>query len=122
MKDKDGNPAEDGTGTTAIPEVGAKANEGYEVGVWNEEIPTQVSREDDGKEFVYSYKMVEKAENVESEEKKTNISEASGKIYNPKTDDLMQNYLSVGIGGILLLAVVNKLRRKYSRKAKKVQF
>ena len=122
LKDKDGNPAEDGTGTTAIPEVGAKANEGYEVGVWNEEIPTQVSREDDGKEFVYSYKMVEKAENVESEEKKTNISEASGKIYNPKTDDLMQNYLSVGIGGILLLAVVNKLRRKYSRKAKKVQF
>ncbi len=119
LKDKDGNLSEDGTGTTTIPEVGSKPSEGYEVGSWNEEIPTEVSNKNNGKEFVYSYKKSEK-QNVE--QKDTDITEASGKIYNPKTDDIVNKYLLVGIGGILVLALVSKIRRKYSRKAKKIQY
>ena len=119
IKDKDGNLSEEGTGTTNIPEVGNKPSEGYEVGSWNEEIPIEVSNKDDGKEFVYSYKKSEK-QNVE--QKDTDITDASGKIYNPKTDDIVNKYLLVGVGGLLVLALVSKIRRKYSRKAKKVQY
>ncbi len=119
LKDKDGNLSEEGIGTTNIPEVGNKPSEGYEVGSWNEEIPIEVSNKDNGKEFVYSYKKSEK-QNIE--QKDTDITEASGKIYNPKTDDIVNKYLLVGIGGILVLALVRKIRRKYSRKAKKIQF
>ncbi len=119
LKDKDGNLSEEGTGTTTIPEVGNKPSEGYEVGSWNEEIPIEVSNKDDGKEFVYSYKKSEK-QNVE--QKDTDITDARGKIYNPKTDDIVNKYLLVGIGGILVLALVSKIRRKYSRKARKIQF
>ena len=120
LKDKDGNLSEDGTGTTSIPEVGNKPSEGYEVGTWNEEVPKEVSNKDDGKEYIYSYKKLEK-QNIEQKEE-TDITEASGKIYNPKTDDIVNKYLLVGIGGILVLALVSRVRRKYSRKAKKIQY
>ena len=39
-----------------------------------------------------------------------------------KTDDVMNRYLLAGIGGILVLMLVSRIRRKYSRKAKKIQF
>ena len=44
------------------------------------------------------------------------------KASNPKTDDIVNNYLLVGVGGILALTIVNKIRKKYSRKAKRIQF
>ena len=112
LKDKNGNYAEDGTGELNDPQVGNKPAEGYTTGSWNREIPNKVSRNDDRKEFVYSYKTISKAD----------ISEAKGKLSNPKTDDIMQNYLLIGIGGVLVLIIVRKIRRKYSRKAKKIQF
>jgi len=120
LKDKDGNLSEEGTGTTTIPEVGNKPSEEYEVGSWNEEIPKEVSNKDDVKEYIYSYKKLEKQNNEQKE--KTDITETSGKIYNPKTDDIVNKYLLIGIGGILVLALVSNLRRKYSKKAKKIQY
>ena len=112
LKDKDGNYAEDGTGELNIPQVGNKPAEGYEMGSWNTTIPKNVSSKDNGKEFVYSYKTISKAD----------ISEAKGKLSNPKTDDIMHNYIQVGIAGVLVLMIVRKIRRKYSRKAKKIQY
>ena len=114
LKDKDGNLSEDGTGTTTIPEVGSKPNNGYTKGYWNKVIPNKVSSKDDGKEFVYSYESIDKV--------KSDISGGKGKSSNPKTDDVMNKYLLVGIGGISVLALVSKIRRKYSRKAKKIQY
>ena len=114
LKDKDGNLSEDGTGTTTIPEVGNKPSEGYTNGSWNKVIPNKVSSKDDGKEFIYSYESMDKV--------KSDISGGKGKSSNPKTDDIVNKYLIVGIGGVLVLALVSRLRRKYSRKAKKVQF
>ena len=114
LKDKDGNLSEEGTGTTTIPEVGNKPSEGYTKGYWNKVIPSKVSSKDDGKEFVYSYESIDKV--------KSDISGGKGKLSNPKTDDVMNKYLLVGIGGILVLALVSKIRRKYSRKAKKIQY
>ena len=114
LKDKDGNLSEDGTGTTSIPEVGNKPSEGYTKGYWNKVIPSKVSSKDDGKEFVYTYESIDKV--------KSDISGGKGKLSNPKTDDVMNKYLLVGIGGVLVLALVSRLRRKYSRKAKKIQF
>ena len=114
LKDKDGNLSEEGTGTTTIPEVGSKPNEGYTKGYWNKVIPSKVSSKDDGKEFVYSYESIDKV--------KSDISGGKGKLSNPKTDDVMNKYLLAGIGGLLVLALVNKIRRKYSRKAKKIQY
>ena len=114
LKDKDGNLSEEGTGTTTIPEVGNKPNNGYTKGYWNKVIPNKVSNKDDGKEFVYSYESIDKV--------KSDISGGKGKSSNPKTDDIVNKYLLVGIGGVLVLALVSKIRRKYSRKAKKIQF
>ena len=114
LKDKDGNLSEDGTGKTTIPEVGSKPNEGYTKGYWNKVIPNKVSSKDDGKDFIYSYESIDKV--------KSDISGGKGKSSNPKTDDILNKYLLVGIGGILVLALVSKIRRKYSRKAKKIQF
>ena len=112
LKDKNGNYAEDGTGELNIPQVGNKPAEGYTTGSWSTKIPNKVSSKDDGKEFVYSYKTTLKAD----------ISEAKGKLSNPKTDDIMHNYLLIGTAGVLVLMIVRKIRRKYSRKARKVQF
>jgi len=114
LKDKDGNLSEEGTGTTTIPEVGSKPNNGYTKGYWNKVIPSKVSSKDDRKEFVYSYESIDKV--------KSDISGGKGKSSNPKTDDIVNKYLLVGIGGILVLSLVNKIRRKYSRKAKKIQY
>ena len=112
LKDKDGNPAEDGTGEINVPQVGNKPAEGYTNGSWNANISNKVSKRDDGKEYVYSYKTISKAD----------ISEAKGKLSNPKTDDIMQNYLLIGTAGVLVLMIVRKIRRKYSRKARDIQF
>ena len=112
LKDKNGNYAEDGTGELNVPQVGNKPAEGYTNGSWNKKIPKSVSSKDNGKEFIYSYKIISKA----------NISRAEGKLSNPKTDDIMHNYLLIGIGGLLVLMIVRKIRRKYSRKAKKIQY
>lgn len=112
LKDKDRNYAENGTGELNVPQVGNKPAEGYTTGSWSTKIPNKVSRKDDGKEFVYSYKTISKAD----------ISEAKGKLSNPKTDDIMQNYLLIGVAGVLVLIIVRKIRRKYSRKANKIQY
>ena len=112
LKDKDGNPAEDGTGEINVPQVGNKPAEGYTNGSWNANISNKVSKRDDGKEYVYSYKTISKAD----------ISEAKGKLSNPKTDDIMHNYLLIGTAGVLVLMIVRKIRRKYSRKARDIQF
>ena len=114
LKDKDGNVSKDGTGTTTIPEVGNKPSEGYTKGYWNKNIPSKVSSKDDGNEYIYKYENIDKV--------KADIAEGKGKSYNPKTDDVMNRYLLVGVGGILVLMLVSKIRRRYSRKAKKIQF
>ena len=112
LRDKNGNYAEDGTGELNIPQVGNKPAEGYTTGSWNKKIPKRVSSKDNGKEFVYSYKTISKAD----------ISRAKGNLSNPKTDDIMHNYILVGVAGVLVLMVVRKIRRKYSRKAKRIQY
>ena len=128
LYDKEGNPSEEGSGNTKIPEVGSKPNEGYEEGSWNKEFPREVSKTNDGDEFIYSYKIAEviddsgKEETSGQEKPKTDISQNEAKIFNPKTDDVMNRYLLSGIGGILVLMLVSRIRRKYSRKAKKIQF
>ena len=114
LYDKDGNPSENGTGSTKIPEVGSKPNQGYTYGYWNRNIPSEVTKNDDGKEYVYSYEIVKTIE--------ADIAEGKGKSPNPKTYDVMNRYLLAGVGGIFVLTLVSKIRRKYSRKAKKIQF
>ena len=79
---------------------------------WNKEIPSNVFSNDNGNEFVYSYEKIVKADIVESE----------GKGPNPETDDKLQNYLILGVLGTLVLMTVIKVRIKYSRKAKKIQY
>ena len=49
LYDKDGNPAENGTGKITIPQVGNKPAEGYSKGSWNAEIPEVVSNKDNEK-------------------------------------------------------------------------
>ena len=110
LYDKYGNLAENGTGELKIPEVGNKPNKGYQEGNWNTKISSEVNNKDNAKEYIYTYSKI------------GTISEIKGDLSNPKTDDLMQNYLLVGIGGLLVLALVSKIRRKYSRKAKKIQY
>ena len=114
LKDKDGNPSENGTGNTKIPEVGSKPNKGYTYGYWNKNIPSKVTKNDDGKEYVYSYETIKTIE--------ADIAGRKGKSSNPKTDDVMNRYLLSGVGGILVLTLVSRIRRIYSRKAKKIQF
>ncbi len=114
LYDKDGNPSENGTGNTKIPEVGSKPNQGYTYGYWNRNIPSKVSNTDDGKEYVYSYEIVKTIE--------ADIAEGKGKLPNPKTDDIVNRYLLAGVGGIFVLTLVSRIRRRYSRKAKKIQF
>lgn len=58
----------------------------------------------------------------ELENKEINVKENKKIIYNPKTGDRLQKYLIYGTLGIVALLIVNKIRRKYSRKMKKVQF
>ena len=114
LYDKDGKPSENGTGTTQIPEVGSKPNKGYTYGYWNKNIPSKVTKNDNGKTYVYSYETTEAI--------KTDIAGGKGKSSNPKTDDVMNRYLLAGVGGILVLMLVSRIRRRYSRKAKKIQF
>ena len=114
LYDKDGNPSENGTGSTKIPEVGSKPNQGYTYGYWNKNIPSKVTNTDDGKEYVYSYEIVKTIE--------ADIAGGKGKSSNPKTDDVMNRYLLAGVGGILVLMLVSRIRRRYSRKAKKIRF
>ena len=114
LNDKDGNPSENGTGSTKIPEVGSKPNKGYTYGYWNKNVPSKVTKNDDGKEYVYSYETIKTIE--------ANIAGGKGKSSNPKTDDVMNRYLLAGVGGILVLMLVSRIRRRYSRKAKKIQF
>ena len=114
LYDKDGNPSENGTGSTKIPEVGSKPNQGYTYGYWNRNIPSKVTNTDDGKEYVYSYEIVKTIE--------ADIAEGKGKSPNPKTYDVMNRYLLAGVGGILVLTLVSRIRRRYSKKAKKIQF
>ena len=113
LYDKDGNLSEEGSGSTKIPEVGSKPNEGYTYGYWNKNVPSKVSKNDDDKEYVYSYETVKAIEDLAG---------GKGKSFNPKTGDVMNKYLLVGVGGILVLLLVSRIRRKYSRKAKKIQF
>ena len=114
LYDKDGNLSEDGTGNTKIPEVGSKPNKGYTYGYWNKNIPSKVTSKDDGKEYIYSYETIKTIE--------ADIAGGKGKSSNPKTDDIVNRYLLAGVGGILVLMVVSRIRRRYSRKAKKIQF
>ena len=50
------------------------------------------------------------------------IAGGKGKSPNPKTDDIVNRYLLAGVGGILVLTLVSRIRRRYSRKAKKIQY
>ena len=71
-----------------------------------------------------------KPSNTENEDKdkeqdtfiNSNIKETTKTIYNPKTDDVVSKYLIYGILGTLVLAIIIRIRIKYSRKAKKIQF
>ena len=110
LYDKDGNPAENGTGKITTPEVGSKPNEGYKEGSWNIELPNEVTSKDNGKEFIYSYAKI------------GSISKIKGNLSNPKTDDIVQSYALYGAIAILLMLVVKRTINKYSRKKRKIQF
>ena len=110
--DEDGKLSEQGKGRANAPDVGNRPAEGYTKGFWNKEIPSNVFSNDNGNEFVYSYEKIVKADIVEPE----------GKGPNPETDDKLQNYLILGVLGTLVLMTVIKVRIKYSRKAKKIQY
>ena len=110
LYDKDGNPAENGTGKITIPQVGNKPAEGYSKGSWNAEIPEVVSNKDNEKEFIYSYAKI------------GSISKIKGNLSNPKTDDIVQSYALYGAIAILLMLVVKRTINKYSRKKRKIQF
>ena len=72
--------------------------------------------QDNGKEFTYSYNKVEK------EEEKTDIIEPDKGASNPKTADTIQRYLDYGIIGMILMLISIKISKKYSRKAKNIQY
>ena len=110
LYDKDGNPAENGTGKITIPQVGNKPAEGYSKGSWNAEIPEVVSNKDNEKEFIYSYAKI------------GSISKIKGNLSNPKTDDIVQSYALYGAIAILLMLVAKRTINKYSRKKRKIQF
>ena len=112
LYDENGNPSEQGIGITTVPSVGDKPDEGYNGGFWNKEIPSKVSSKDNGSEFIYSYEKIVKAD----------VAELGGKGSNPKTNDVIQNYLIVSVGGVLVLALVSRIRKRYSRKARRIQF
>ena len=104
--------SEEGTGKTSIPQVGNKPNEGYSQGSWNKMIPSEVSIKDNGIEYVYSYAKILKADIIEPERR----------LSNPKTGDKVQRYIIyVSIGTLILMTAI-KIRRKYSRKARKIQY
>ena len=112
LYDENGNLSEQGIGKTTVPSVGEKPDEGYTQGFWNKEIPKDVSSKDNGSEFIYSYEKIVKAD----------VAELGGKGSNPKTNDVIQNYLLAGVGGVLVLALVSRIRKRYSRKARRIQF
>lgn len=114
LRDTNGELSEQGTGKLTAPQVGNKPAEGYIKGSWNKDIPSKASKVNDGEEFIYSYKNNEIA--------KASVSEKSGKASNPKTTDVMPIFLLVGTIGILALIVAKKNRKKYSRKAKNIQY
>ena len=91
---------------------GALEDERYNGGFCNKEIPSKVSSKDNGSEFIYSYEKIVKAD----------VAELGGKGSNPKTNDVIQNYLIVSVGGVLVLALVSRIRKRYSRKARRIQF
>ena len=111
LKDKEGNPSKEGIGEPHLPEAGEKPAEGYIKGTWSSKIPSKVSNKDNGKEYIYSYEKVAKVDIVEPE----------GNSSNPKTDDVFHRYLTYCGLGMITLMVAIKIRRKYSRKARKIQ-
>lgn len=114
LYDKDGNYSESGTGTIKTPEVGNNPSEGYTSGTWNKKLPSKVSIKDNGNEYIYSYEKIETM--------KTDISDVGGKTSNPKTNDTIQHYLTYGVVSIMVLFIANKIRKKYSKKMRKIQF
>ena len=127
LLDNDGNNSEEGTGNIRIPEVGSKPNEGYTEGSWDKSIPEKVSKTDDGREFVYKYKEIEPTEDkdngeIKPDNGKTDIVPTEGKSSNPKTGDKVQRYFTYGLIGLIILLIAKRIRRKYSRKARKIQY
>ena len=116
LLDENGEPSPDGTGVLVLPEIGNNPNDGYAVGDWNEEIPSKFTLQDNGREFTYSYHKVEK------EEEQTDIIEPDKGASNPKTADKIQRYLDYGIIGMILMLISIKISKKYSSKAKKIQY
>ena len=112
LYDENGNPSEQGKGITIVPSVGEKPDEGYTEGLWNKEIPETVSSKDNGDEYIYSYEKIVKTE----------IAELGVKGSNPKTNDKLQSYLIDGALGTLVLIFAIKIKRRYSRKARKIQY
>ena len=112
LYDENGNTSEQGIGKTTVPSVGDKPDEGYTQGFWNKEIPKDVSSKDNDNVYIYSYEKIVKAD----------VAELGGKGSNPKTNDVIQNYLIVSVGGVLVLALVSRIRKRYSRKARRIQF
>ena len=123
LRDNNGELSEQGTGELTIPQVGNKPAEGYAKGFWIPELPNKVSKADDGNEYKYTYTEQGKIEEpVQPEETKTETNQKEAKSSNPKTQDIMHNYLLIGTAGVLVLMIVRKIGRKYSRKAREIQF
>ena len=59
-----------------------------------------LSNKDNEKEFIYSYAKI------------GSISKIKGNLSNPKTDDIVNRYLLAGVGGILVLMLVSRIRRR----------
>ena len=112
--DEYGNLSKDGIGAISLPDVGNKPADGYTKGSWNKEIRNKISSKDDGNEYIYTYKKLETA--------KADIVEPGEKGANPKTGDIFYRYIVYGGLGTLVLMTAIKIRRKYSRKARKIQF
>ena len=56
LVDENGNPAVDGTATINVPNVGNAPADGFYKGSWSADMATALTKEDQGTNFVYTYK------------------------------------------------------------------
>ena len=122
LRDDSGELSEQGTGELTAPQVGSKPTKGYTKGSWTPELPSKVSKANDGEEYKYSYKEQGEIEEQTKEEPKTEVTQKEAKSSNPKTQDIMPIFLLIGTTGIVILMMAKNIKKKYSRKAKKVQY
>ena len=126
LRDDSGELSEQGTGELNAPQVGSKPTKGYTKGSWTPEtpeLPSKVSKANDGEEYKYSYKEQGEIEEPTKEEPaKTEVTQKEAKSSNPKTQDIMPIFLIIGTTGIVILMMAKNIKKKYSRKAKKIQY